>query len=76
MKTSLPRMRRPAPSTYRAHVYRSCPSRPSDAPRSATYDRGMDVNDRAVFRCMRTEIAAKLAGDNGGGIVNIASITW
>jgi NAD(P)-dependent dehydrogenase (short-subunit alcohol dehydrogenase family) len=39
----------------------------------AAFDRLMDINVRAVFRCMRAEIAAMLAAGTGGSIVNIAS---
>jgi NAD(P)-dependent dehydrogenase (short-subunit alcohol dehydrogenase family) len=39
----------------------------------AAFDRLIDINVRAVFRCMRAEIAAMLAGGTGGSIVNIAS---
>jgi glucose 1-dehydrogenase len=37
------------------------------------YDRLMDINVRAVFRCMRAEIGALIAAGEGGSIVNIAS---
>jgi glucose 1-dehydrogenase len=39
----------------------------------ADYDRLMDINVRALFRCMRAELTTMLAGGNGGSIVNIAS---
>jgi NAD(P)-dependent dehydrogenase (short-subunit alcohol dehydrogenase family) len=38
-----------------------------------SFDRLMDINVRAVFRCMRAEIAAMLAAGTRGSIVNIAS---
>ena len=37
------------------------------------FDRLMDVNVRAAFRCMRAEIVGMMAGGHGGSIVNIAS---
>lgn len=37
------------------------------------FDRVMDINVRAVFRCMRAEITAMLTAGTAGSIVNIAS---
>lgn len=39
----------------------------------ADFDRMMDVNVSALFRCMRAQIDAMLDAGNGGSIVNIAS---
>ena len=40
-----------------------------------TFRRVFDTNVRSVFHCMRTEIAAMLAGGRGGVVVNNASVS-